>query len=446
MQGDKLTVAAVGDCQIATHHSTCQDKAFLDLVKIIRDADVGYANLEHLIHDYGAECYPVYKMGGTFTRAPPYVVDEFKWMGVDMMSAATNHAFDYMAGGIKETVKNMKAGGLPCAGIGENLAEARAPTFVDSAQGRVGLISVAIGSELTWMATDQRRDLQGKPGINLLRAIREYTLDPQTFKTMKDLVNKLQPLGLLGTRGSALVAEDAKEFNVMMGQALDGIMRTRFALGDKLGASSIGYKKDVDGNIDIVDDAMQQADWVFVACHHHITDGLAGSVPARVTQDFAHTCLDAGADGFLGNGPHQIQGIEIYKGRPIVYGLPDFIQQRDLMPKSPQFYYETFGLGFENTPMDPMDTRAKTTFQRLYQDTVHAESGIAVLTFEKHKVVDMKLHPCDLGFQKPRWQFGRPKVADKAMAEKIIGRWAKLSEPFGTRIDYKDGVGIVKIP
>lgn len=42
------------------------------------------------------------------------------------------------------------------------------------------------------------------------------------------------------------------------------------------------------------------------------------------------------ADGFLGSGSHQIQGIEIYKGKPIFYSLPDFIQQHDLIPKTPR--------------------------------------------------------------------------------------------------------------
>jgi hypothetical protein len=204
--------------------------------------------------------------------------------------------------------------------------------------------------------------------------------------------------------------------------------------------------KDLEGNLDVIDDAKRQADWVFVACHHHHTDGTNGQIPPKAVQSFAHACIDAGAHGLFGSGPHQIQGIEIYNGKPIFYSFPDFIQQRDLMPKLPQTFYENLGMGFENTPMDAMDERAKTVFARLYQDPAHSESGIAVSRFKKHEVVEIKLYPADLGLGKPRWQFGRPKLADRTLGEKIILRWAKLSEQFGTKIELKDGVGEVKLP
>lgn len=443
MQGTKLTIATVGDCQISTRHSKCRDGRFLDAIDLIREADVAYANLEHLIHNYGDECYPVYKSGGTFTRAPPYVVEEFKWMGFDMVSCATNHAFDYMVGGIKETLKNLDRGNLANAGIGRNLAEARAPAFVETNQGRVGLISVAVGSDLTWSATDARRDMQGKPGINLLRVSKVYTLDSQTFNTLKEVVNRLQPLGILGRNEP--IPDDVTEFELLMGQSLRGVLKTRFVLGDSLEVASIDYKRDVEGNLQVIDDAKRQADWVFVACHHHLTDGLDGQIPSKAVRDFAHACIDSGADGWFGSGPHQIQGIEIYNDNPIFYSLPDFIQQRDLVAKNPQIFYDTFGLGFENTPMDAMDERMRTTFSRLYQNPVHAEGGIAVSTFKNHEVLDIKLYPIDLGFQKPRWQFGRPKLADEMLAEKIIARWVKLSEPFGTRIVFEEGLGIVRL-
>ena len=181
------------------------------------------------------------------------------------------------------------------------------------------------------------------------------------------------------------------------------------------------------------------------SCHLHLSDGLNGQIPSKAVQTFAHQCIDGCADGFLGSGPHQIQGIEIYKGKPIFYSLPDFIQQYDLIPKTPQIFYEGFGLGFENTLMDAMDERARTVFSRLYQHTAHGEGGVSISTFENHEVVDIKLYLVYLGFRKPRWQFGRPKLAEGELAEKIIGRWAELSKPFGTKIDFVDGVEKVRL-
>ncbi|MCX7920486.1 MAG: CapA family protein [Clostridia bacterium] len=41
--------------------------------------------------------------------------------------------------------------------------------------------------------------------------------------------------------------------------------------------------------------------------------------------NFAHHIIDSGADIILGHHPHQFQGIEIYKGKPIVYSMGNFI-------------------------------------------------------------------------------------------------------------------------
>mgnify|MGYP000935940457 CR=1 FL=1 len=41
--------------------------------------------------------------------------------------------------------------------------------------------------------------------------------------------------------------------------------------------------------------------------------------------EFAHNLIDNGVDVILGHHPHQFQGIEIYKGKPIFYSLGNFI-------------------------------------------------------------------------------------------------------------------------
>ena len=49
--------------------------------------------------------------------------------------------------------------------------------------------------------------------------------------------------------------------------------------------------------------------------------------PCYVTEyqeEMAHTAIDAGADIIMGHHPHEPQGIEIYKGKPIFYSLGNF--------------------------------------------------------------------------------------------------------------------------
>lgn len=65
-----------------------------------------------------------------------------------------------------------------------------------------------------------------------------------------------------------------------------------------------------------------QVDWVIV--NYHWGEELA-KYPADWQIDLAHTTIDHGADVVVGHHSHSLQGAEIYKGRPIVYSLGNFI-------------------------------------------------------------------------------------------------------------------------
>ncbi len=62
---------------------------------------------------------------------------------------------------------------------------------------------------------------------------------------------------------------------------------------------------------------------VFVIAFPHWGKNYAWKTPAQVR--LAHALIDAGADLVLGHGAHQLQEIEVYRGRWIVYGLGNFL-------------------------------------------------------------------------------------------------------------------------
>jgi poly-gamma-glutamate synthesis protein (capsule biosynthesis protein) len=41
--------------------------------------------------------------------------------------------------------------------------------------------------------------------------------------------------------------------------------------------------------------------------------------------EFAHKLIDDGVDLILGHHPHQFQGMEVYKGKPIIYSMGNFL-------------------------------------------------------------------------------------------------------------------------
>jgi len=51
----------------------------------------------------------------------------------------------------------------------------------------------------------------------------------------------------------------------------------------------------------------------------------------------------------------------------------------------------------------------------------------------------------DLGFGKPRWQRGRPLLADEKLGREIIEKVASLSQRRGTEVKWQDGRGVIVI-
>ena len=62
-----------------------------------------------------------------------------------------------------------------------------------------------------------------------------------------------------------------------------------------------------------------QADVVVASCHW----GVGREVLQYMTE-IGHAAIDAGADIVIGHGPHYSLPVEVYKGRPIFYGLGSF--------------------------------------------------------------------------------------------------------------------------
>jgi poly-gamma-glutamate synthesis protein (capsule biosynthesis protein) len=65
-----------------------------------------------------------------------------------------------------------------------------------------------------------------------------------------------------------------------------------------------------------------QVDWVVVNYHWGVE---LAEYPGDWQIDLARFTIDQGADVVIGHHPHTLQGAEIYKGRPIVYSLGNFI-------------------------------------------------------------------------------------------------------------------------
>ncbi|MGH7428231.1 MAG: CapA family protein, partial [Candidatus Methylomirabilaceae bacterium] len=162
-----FTLALAGDAIITRRLSPYREPEFVRLIDLIRGADAAFTNLEMLFHDY--EPYPMHESGGTYMRAEPALAAELVWAGFDLVSLANNHAGDYGVEGMRLNRRYAQEAGLVYAGTGENLAEAREARFLETADGRVALVSLASTFPAHSAAGKARGAVRGRPGLNPLR-------------------------------------------------------------------------------------------------------------------------------------------------------------------------------------------------------------------------------------------------------------------------------------
>lgn len=65
-----------------------------------------------------------------------------------------------------------------------------------------------------------------------------------------------------------------------------------------------------------------QVDILAISLHWGVEESF--TIPASQVE-FAHKLIDSGADVILGHHPHQFQGIEVYKGKPVIYSMGNFL-------------------------------------------------------------------------------------------------------------------------
>ena len=306
--GEGLEVAVTGDAIINRKISVHTDDRFLALVNIIRGADVAYTHFESLVHDYeGPEIYPAAEAGWTWMRSPKFIVEELKWAGFNIVSHASNHCLDYSYGGLMSTWKALKQAGMAYAGTGMNLGEAREAAYLETAKGRAALISICSSFTGWARAGETRRDLKGRPGLNPLRFY--YQADAEHLETVKELATKL----------GWWVTQVGQEWLLNP----PGLHNTVYRLveSQEPGITPIAHEEDVDGNLRSIRNAKKQADYVLVHLHTHEWDPEEGlHKPAKFVPPFARSCIDAGADVFIGEGSHApLRGIELYRNQPIFY-------------------------------------------------------------------------------------------------------------------------------
>ncbi len=151
-----------------------------------------------------------------------------------------------------------------------------------------------------------------------------------------------------------------------------------------------------------------------IACHHNHDWEADNSLVPAWQHAFARRCIDAGATVFLGHGSPVVQGMASHSGRPLIFGLGNFIFQTE----------------------KPAGAYPPPAW----------EGVIVSLTIARDKTIQVDLTPLllnEIGLGGPGDQATRgfPRLADAGEAADILTRLATKSAVLGGGIEIVGGRG-----
>jgi poly-gamma-glutamate synthesis protein (capsule biosynthesis protein) len=436
---DDFTLAAVGDLLSPTVVPISARN--LDLVRRLRSADVTLGNFEAPAVDLRQRGLEPIGNGTAWPLvAVPVELPRFlKDWGFDMVGFANNHTLDWGPQAARDTVHRLDAAGIVSAGFGETRAGARAPGFFPTSKGRVALVAFTTSFVESTAAMDPLGTTPGVPGVSAVHTTPVDIVTRSQFAVLREIEAQHN------TSGGRFGPRPGGDELLYRGR--------RFRVGD--GPDTV-YQINAADETDLlrnVRQAKQQSDFLVVSVHNHEEPGCAKPVqgpegsawpclaPPDFLQTLARAAIDNGADAIVGHGPHVLQGIEIYHGRPIFYSLGDLFspfEQVDLLP-------DAAPAGF--------DPRAQTIpeFWEMWwsyyaQDPAVYRSVIAVSRYRGNQLAQIRLYPVDLGQRRRQADRGFPETPSGAEALTILHWMQRLSEPLGTKISIEGNVGVIRIP
>jgi hypothetical protein len=310
------------------------------------------------------------------------------------------------------------------------------PVFQLTAQGRVGMVGAAASSQGVAAAASNKYANMGPErwGVNPVRSTVWNVVTQANLDYLKGIRD-----AILARRGelkdSAPVATPKDEPDRVQ------IFNENYIAGPKVGEYRYEInREDLEANLIAIRNTQEYGDYAIFNLHVHYPPNAfqtvyVGHYPSQFVTDFAHALIDNGADMFVAHGLHAMTGIEICKGRPIFYGLGEFVLQEIALDKS------DIPPGMTSIEADELPT------QRLQEPHVML-AVIATSKYQDGKLVEIRLQPVDLGVgqRRPWSKMGVPQIPSPDLANEILAKVQEYSEPFKTKISVENGIGVIPVP
>jgi poly-gamma-glutamate capsule biosynthesis protein CapA/YwtB (metallophosphatase superfamily) len=259
-----MTMLIIGDIDIQRRADPAT--AFAHIGETLKSADIVYANLEGvLVKPQGPEIDIPDKRG--WRHPGPEGVLALKAWNIRTVGVANNVAYD--RANILETLRVLDANGIAHTGGGKNIAEAHQPAIVVRKGSKVGFLQYTA----RWYQDAEQIATETEAGVAKISSRDGITIDPSDVERVRSDIRRLRPL---------------VDIVVVSHHNRDGATATQFPGIPPAGRS--GTPRD-----------------------QHVSE--------EYQKQFAHLALDAGADLVYGHGTHTIQGVELYKDKPVLYAI-----------------------------------------------------------------------------------------------------------------------------
>jgi poly-gamma-glutamate capsule biosynthesis protein CapA/YwtB (metallophosphatase superfamily) len=184
----------------------------------------------------------------------------------------------------------------------------------------------------------------------------------------------------------------------------------------RVSEAGVIVEQDANKVLSAIADAKRKSPNIVVCHHNHLWEPIQIQVPAW-QREFAKRCVDAGASIFIGHGVPMVQGMEIYRGVPLLYGLGNFVFQTEkpVGAYPPQAWQGVIATGS-------------------FKDGICAQLSLACIMLNEIGLAG----PSDTQTR------GFPRIATLSESNKFFEGLKQLSQPFGTRFVTQE-FGVIEL-
>jgi poly-gamma-glutamate capsule biosynthesis protein CapA/YwtB (metallophosphatase superfamily) len=429
-----FTIATVGDIIEMRPIGQDPDPDFQNVLQIVRSADVAAANMENSIVDLAT--FTGSRKGSAATKE---VAQDIRSMGFRFINRANNWM---LVQEMDSTNYYLDQAEIVHMGSGKDLQDARSVHYLETPKGRIGMIGMVSTGHNPLpdkAATYAQGNNPGTPGVDPISLTRYLVLSQDQFDALRKIRDSLYE-----HRADVSYPVDPLSGKEPADQ-LD-LFGNLYKVGGKPGDFSYSMNpRDLRDILTNIRSGKEYSDFMIANIHSHDANSALqyeafSDYPPEFLIELAHKCIDNGADIFFGHGVHVIRGVEIYKGKPIFYGLSDFVYQLNLttsmVPREGVAAAAQAGL----TPTE-MSNLGWAPFMK----QANMQGILATSHFENGRLTEVRLYPLDLRPGDVISRKSTPHLATGEYAKQILGLEQERSKPFGTKIDIEGDVGVIHV-